>query len=98
MEFPQALFRMPGVEMLDLGGFTTILAHDEADREAKFADGFHATQEEARAAYDAALKAADAPSRAELEQKATELGITFDGRTKDAKLAAAIDAALKAAA
>ncbi len=98
MEFPQALFRMPGVEMLDLGGFTTALAVDEADRDAKFADGFFPTQEEAKAAYDAALKASDAPSRAELEQKAAELEVKFDRRTSDAKLAAAIDAALKASA
>jgi hypothetical protein len=95
MEFPQALYRMPGVEMLDLGGFTTVLAHNEADREAKFADGFHATQEEAKAAFEGAVQTANAPTREELEQKATELGIGFNGRTTDAKLAAAIDAKLK---
>lgn len=37
-----------------------------------------------------------APSRAELEQKATELGIKFDGRVGDKKLAALIAEALKA--
>lgn len=104
-QFPQALYRMPGVEKLDLGEFTTVLAVDEADRDAKFADGFHATQEEAKEAHEAKLKdgkstgeANQPPSRAELEQKATELGIAFDGRTKDAKLAAAIEAKLKEAA
>ena len=35
------------------------------------------------------------PTRAELEAKATELGLKFDGRTTDRKLLAAIDAALK---
>lgn len=34
------------------------------------------------------------PTRAELEQKATELGIKFDGRTTDKKLAAKIAEAL----
>jgi len=34
-------------------------------------------------------------TRAELEQKATELGLTFDGRTSDRKLLAKIEAALK---
>jgi hypothetical protein len=34
------------------------------------------------------------PTRAELEEKAKELGIRFDGRTSDAKLAANIEAAL----
>lgn len=95
-QFPQALYRMPGVEKLDFGSFTTILAHDEADRDAKFADGFHATQEEAKAAHEESEKAASAPTREELEQKAAELGVKFDGRTTDAKLAAAIEAKLKA--
>ena len=36
-----------------------------------------------------------APTRAELEQKATELGLKFDGRTSDKKLGELIDAALK---
>ena len=35
-----------------------------------------------------------APTRAELEEKARELKIKFDGRTSDAKLAANIEAAL----
>lgn len=36
-----------------------------------------------------------APTRAELEQKATELGIKFDGRTSDKKLADLIKATLE---
>lgn len=36
----------------------------------------------------------DPPTRAELEEKARELKIKFDGRTSDAKLAANIEAAL----
>ena len=36
------------------------------------------------------------PTRAELEQKATELGLKFDGRTSDRKLSDAIEAKLKA--
>lgn len=35
------------------------------------------------------------PTRDELERKATELGIKFDGRTSDKKLSAAIEAKLK---
>lgn len=35
------------------------------------------------------------PTRAELEQKATELKIKFDGRTSDTKLAYLIEEALK---
>lgn len=37
-------------------------------------------------AVDAAPDENAAPTRAELEAKATELGIRFDGRTKDKKL------------
>jgi hypothetical protein len=56
---------------------------------------------EQAAAIDAAQPAepvddTSAPTRAELEQKATELGIKFDARWGDKKLAAAIDAAVKA--
>lgn len=36
-----------------------------------------------------------APTRAELEQKATELGLKFDGRTSDKKLGEMIAKALK---
>ena len=35
------------------------------------------------------------PTRAELQAKATELGIKFDGRTSDKTLLAKIDAAMK---
>lgn len=37
------------------------------------------------------------PTRAELESKATELGIRFDGRTSDKKLGALIAASLETA-
>jgi hypothetical protein len=39
---------------------------------------------------------AEAPTRAELEAKATELGIRFDGRTKDKKLGQLIQDQLSA--
>lgn len=48
------------------------------------------------AAFDTTIPEDDAPvTRAELEEKATELGIKFDGRTTDAKLAERIEEALK---
>jgi hypothetical protein len=101
-EFPQALYRMPGAQ--------TALVHDAEQRDAHFTDGWHASEDEAQAALDAEeaakLKAAPptapvppapaAPTRAEFEQKAKELGLKFDGRTTDAKLGEAIDAKLKA--
>lgn len=42
-----------------------------------------------------APKESDPPTRSELEQKATELGLKFDGRTSDKKLATMIQEALK---
>jgi hypothetical protein len=50
------------------------------------------------AGANAAVVPADAapPTRAELEQKATELGVKFDGRVSDKTLAERIAAALKA--
>jgi hypothetical protein len=62
--------------------------------------------EQAAAAAQAAVQAVEvvdtapeddaAPTRAELEAKATELGIRFDGRTKDKKLGQLIQDRLSA--
>ena len=57
-----------------------------------------AAQAEAQAieVVDTALEDDAAPTRAELEAKATELGIRFDGRTKDKKLGQLIQDRLSA--
>jgi hypothetical protein len=57
-----------------------------------------AAQAEAQAveAVDTAPEDDAAPTRAELEAKATELGIRFDGRTKDKKLGQLIQDRLSA--
>lgn len=91
-QFPQALYRAPGVEKTDLGAFTSALVTNEDQREAHLAEGWHESREGAMAAAE---KAAAAPTRAELEQKASEMGLKFDGRTSDSKLAAAIAEKLK---
>lgn len=111
-QFPQALYLQPGVERLESGLFTTMLAHTELERDAALAQGWHTCQEDAKAAFDAieaqrtaaelaAQEQKDAqedgnplPSRAELEQKATELGIAFSPNIGDAKLAQRIGAKL----
>lgn len=69
------------------------------------AQGWHLDQYAAKAAHEATLQDQSAPAvdesapptRAELEQKATELGIKFDSRMGDKKLAAKIAEALGAA-
>ncbi len=57
-----------------------------------------AAQEEAKAmeVMDTAPEDDAAPTRTELEAKATELGIRFDGRTKDKKLGQLIQDRLSA--
>ena len=97
-QFPKMLFKAGGSEELHGGNFHTFIAQDEQDEAAALADGWHLTTPEAVAAVSksAAPEVDDEapPTRAELEAKATELGIKFDGRTTDAKLGEKIAAAL----
>lgn len=96
-EFPKMLFKAGGSEELHGGNFHTFIAQDEQDEAAALADGWHLTTPEAVAAVSKSAATEDdeaPPTRAELEAKATELGIKFDGRTTDAKLGEKIAAAL----
>lgn len=95
------LFRHPGPHKQDSVSFDYVIVPDE-DIDATVADGWSRSVPAAKAAFDgkqahAAEPVADTPpTRSELEQKAAELGIKFDGRTSDKKLAAAVAEALKA--
>lgn len=101
-QFPQMLYRAGGAEQIHGGSFATLVVDDAEQLEAALADGWAETTPQA---LELAAKAAaptpaepvpdDAsePTRAEIEQKATELGIKFDGRTSDKKLLALIEAA-----
>jgi len=51
--------------------------------------------EKAKAEVVETVKEESPVTRAELEQKATELGLSYDGRTSDRKLLAKIEEALK---
>lgn len=105
--FPQMLYRFPAagpdVVALQDGIYGAKVVGDDAELEVAMADGWHETSPAARAANDAQLATAlattvgagAAPTRAELEAKATELGIKFDGRTGDKKLGDQIAAALE---
>jgi hypothetical protein len=108
MEFPLALYKQPGSDIATDGGrFGYRVAADETELQAFQADGWHLTSPEAKAAFEAAQAAAAAaalaaisnaeapPTRAELEQKALELGLKFDGRTSDRKLRDMVAAALE---
>lgn len=111
-EFPRMLYKAGGPEEIHGGRFSTLIVHNDDDLDAALAGGWSMTTPEAiEAAKPPAVQGATAtslslaaqdnpdtaaPTRSELEQKATELGITFGNRLGDAKLAALIDEALKA--
>lgn len=87
------MYRCPG----ELRHITRGFLYDQrefADAAAAKADGWAETLEEAAGLVPLSVEPeapADAPpTRAELEQKAAELGIKFDGRTGDKRLAALI--------
>lgn len=102
LEFPRMVYRVGTQWVLESGKYDLRKVADEGDLSAAVADGWHLDQYAALDASQAADKSATAsdenakPTRAELEQKAAELGLKFDGRTSDRKLADAIAAKLKA--
>lgn len=100
-----ALYKSPGEQ--DIWGHKLACMNCPDDEvEARLAEGWHTDPNAAAAAGQApGPVAGDAsteddedeatpPTRAELEAKARELGIEFDGRNSDKKLAAKITAAL----
>ena len=99
--FPTLVYRCPG-EHFGLNGKTYKYAQavDSAAFDALLADGWKATLPEACGLVSAPVEIepeADLlapPTRAELEAKATELGLKFDGRTRDGKMSAMIADAL----
>lgn len=73
-----------------------LLTIEESKIDEALAQGWFMTAAEAVAAAESPKDESSAPpTRAELEQKATELRLKFDGRTSNAKLAAMIEEALK---
>jgi hypothetical protein len=104
-KFPMMMFKAPGPEFFH--GFSVGLkfenALNEEDLKAAKEQGWHETTTEAVAAFERERDAAKnmnsndpKPSRAELEVKATELGVKFTEFTTDDELAAAIVLKLEA--
>lgn len=107
-DFPTILYKTPGPHKKPRGGtYKTTGAADKAEFDALLAKGWFPSYEEAVAGKVAgkATKAAapvedavdevSAPTRDELEAKAKELGVSFNGRTSDKKLAERIAEALE---
>ena len=103
MKTPTMVLKYPGKHQFQDGSYDYQIV-DESDVDAALAEGWFRTKEEAKQAYKAPTPVAELvkdmaaladnidapPTRAELEQKAKELGLKFDGRTTDKKLAALI--------
>jgi hypothetical protein len=83
MQTPTCLYHRDGsVITVDAAEVSDYLAQGYADTPAAF-EGLESEVVDEVPADDAPV------TRAELEAKATDLGLTFDGRTTDAKLASA---------
>lgn len=109
MQFPAIVYKSPGKHLCRYGTFDYVGVKTQAEFDARINSGWHPTQAAAFASKEQKTRppaesqsapimqvADDAPpSRAELEQKATELGLKFDGRTTDKKLFERIEEALK---
>lgn len=96
------LYKCPGPHEIHGGHFdyTIIDADEEGAVEAAKADGWFETTTEAKEAADIAKAKREAelnapPTRAELEAKATELGLKFNDKTSDKKLADLIAATIE---
>lgn len=95
-DFPRMIFKNHGLEEIHGGFFNTFIVENEEELQNALADGWFLTTCEARKPAELVPVFVDAPpTRTELERKATELGIAFDGRTTDAKLGAKIADAIK---
>jgi hypothetical protein len=107
-DFPTILYKTPGPHKKPRGGtYKTTGAADKEQFDALLKQGWFPSYEEAVAGKTAAkiIEAAEAfddsvdevsdPTRDELETKAKELGVSFNSRTSDKKLAERIATALE---
>lgn len=95
VEFPCFVYKDGGPYQRAGGTFDYKLAEDESERDSLLASGWFKTVPDAiagvREPVELPIDETSPPTRKELEQQATELGIVFDGRTNDKKLNALIN-------
>lgn len=89
IEFPTILYKDEGPHQRNGGTFSYIGVDNQKDYDELLLDGWFMTLDEAIAIKKD--KKERPLSREELEKKATELNIKFDGRTSDEKLKRLID-------
>lgn len=91
MNLPTLVYRCPGDHHCAGGTYAYLGVSEQPQLDAALSGGWFLTLPEAIAGE---AEDGSAPTRGELEAKATELGIKFDGRTTDKALAAKIEFAL----
>lgn len=104
-DFPTIVYRVPGEHIAPRGTYSYMGIADEAALDAALADGWHESLADAMTPAAKVLAqvidAQDAiddmspATRDELAQKARELGVSFNARTKDEVLATRIAEALQ---
>ena len=107
-DFPTIMYRVPGPHRKPRGGTYAYRGADDQEAfDALLAKGWFPSYEEAvagkvagktakaEASVEEAIDDESAPTRDELETKAKELGVSFNARTSDKKLAERIAEALE---
>lgn len=94
MIFPTIVYRTPGDHFASKGTYSYKGVSDEAELSHALANGWFPSLLEAMAGEHEEVVDNSAPTREELADKASELGIKFDGRTTDKALSEKIEAAL----
>lgn len=97
-EFPRMVFKVGDQEEMHGGRFDYLIANDQDELDDLLADGWHLTTDEAKDAnkpktVEPAQSDDATTTRNEIEAEAKALGVSFDGRTTNAKLVAKIDEA-----
>jgi hypothetical protein len=96
MEFPTIVYRVPGRHLRPHGTYDYAGANTQEEFDAKLSEGWYESLPAAieGKSSEPVLDDSAPPTREELETKATELGIKFDGRYSDKKIAQMIDESL----
>lgn len=96
IEFPRFMCRKGGSWELETGHYSVQMVQDQAALDAAWADGWRFDQYAARDVGEESddPNKASSMTRAELEAKAAELGLTYHHKTGDKKLAEMIAAKL----
>lgn len=96
MSFPTIVYKCPGHHQAHGTTYDYLAVEDETAMKAAIADGWFKTLPDAidgKSSFEESEH--EAPTREELEAKAAELGVKFDGRTTDALLLSRINEALE---